>query len=1243
MAVVWNIVVYSIFLLLVTLILSGESCAEKSVYHISSNGKDSEVCLRPGQLLLPCASLSFVMQHVHSCATIKLLDNITLSNTVIEFNSSWKYINLEGLRSQEKAIVMICEGKSGIRIDSTSHINLEKLVFISCVFDIAEKEISPYPHGNFLGTSIFIKASMEVVIQSCSFLNASKHSIVLSDVYGNVNISFCNFTSSKLFIDNVNTYTGGIVIRQNSFSNDSFIKIFFCIFTSNFALNTNCKTCMDFFDQLPQQYGACINIIRWGNANNFRNLSITIDHNNFTSNEATNGGAISAYFYNYGNLIISNSNFTNNTAVCEGGALFFVFSDYKLGSAEDQYHSKLYIIHSNFTNNKAYSGGALTVTAGILCDKICYRDNVYINNSLFRGNTASGPGFAVSLKGPEVRNTNGQDRFFLAVHFIHSKFENNWGSNNSYGALAAKNALLDFVSGSATCLYNTTGGAMTLLNTHAVFGCNLTFCENSGTLGGAVYLDGNSDIELKSWSNVRFINNTASVHGGAIFSEVSSKCTFNVNSTDQPLVSFKNNSAGLLNQSIYIKNIGICKESNKLMLSLFTYSSNSTTEVMFPLHNLGLRLDPNSRRYMLGEIFHVSLLNISDIFGRAAVGIGYLNLIVIDKLNLNKTYRIIGPSTIGLDNYTKEIDFIIQGPEVIDIVNLTMKLFFDRHQPYGVGKVDIDIELVPCYLGHRYEDGICICEDDLVGEVMCLPHTQNLCIRRHYWFSSEFNKTFPCPSLNCLYMNNHCPRNTGNCTGFDDYCYIRNSDDVCNNGRSGFLCSQCADGNSLSFAAVKCSPTSTCSSGRLLILLLALLVYWTLLILAIAICILFKLSVRSGFMYGIVYFFSVAVLYTKNSELFGHVWLQIFMYIGAAITLLDPELLGYINFCFVKSWTNPLPHELFRYATPIFVITTICVLIFLSRHCRIPMPKRLSFAENSPIHVICLLILLSYTSISYTSLKLLIPMEVNGSLVVQVAPTVAYFHTEHIPYAVVAIIAELFFTLPLCFLFLFAPIISRRVNLVKFRLKPIIDEFQACYKSRYRWYAGFYFIARQIIYLVHGIILGPFPHSNNVLTSVNIIVLLLHITIQPYSTKWLNILDTILLTDIVVMSMYSPEKITTSDVSRVTQFFNSTLIPYALAFLPTMLVLLTLGLNTLNRIFTAYGIGNPFNVQYRLCGKHNNRLEKNLESVSSEHYNFREPLLDDLNSSLSQNTHKSQQASKSYGTLSYRFIRRTKS
>ena len=462
----------------------------------------------------------------------------------------------------------------------------------------------------------------------------------------------------------------------------------------------------------------------------------------------------------------------------------------------------------------------------------------------------------------------------------------------------------------------------------------------------------------------------------------------------------------------------------------------------------------------------------------------------------------------------------------------------------------VNFTLAECGLGYVYcnSSNKCICKAQSDKQLIkCTSTGQNLCIKRHYWFSNTFNKVYSCPAQNCLFQYGGCPKNISGCWNTTEYCGLQAEDDVCWPGRSGFLCSKCAKDNSFTFAAFKCRSSKSCNAKSTFLLLLALVFYWIIFIAFLLITLSLNLSVGSGFMVGIVYFFSVAKIYTKSNELFSDMWIRIVIYVDMAITLCDPELLGYItNLCFARSWTNPLPHLLFSYTTPLFLILAIVLLIVVSRYCRLP--RRLSLSENSPIHAICLLILLSYTSISCTSLKLLIPIEVNGDLRVEVAPTVPYFGSEHTPYAIVAILAELFLSLPVCFLFLFAPVISKRVNLVKFRLKPVVDQFQACYKPQHRWYAGFYFLTRQVIYLTNGLYMGPFPQLNYVLTTINILILITHCIIQPYSKAWLNILDTILLTDIVILSLSSPVKV---EVTGVYKFFYDTVIPYGLVFFPT--------------------------------------------------------------------------------------------
>ena len=109
----------------------------------------------------------------------------------------------------------------------------------------------------------------------------------------------------------------------------------------------------------------------------------------------------------------------------------------------------------------------------------------------------------------------------------------------------------------------------------------------------------------------------------------------------------------------------------------------------------------------------------------------------------------------------------------------------------------------------------------------------------------------------------------------------------------------------------------------------------------------------------------------------------------------------------------------------------------------------------------------------------------------------------------------------LCFLLILAPCLSRKLNFVKLRLKPILDEFQACYRPECRWFAGFYFLARQLMFLASIIPQQDLPQSNLALQCLSVIILLIHAIFQPYKRKWLNLLDTIFLIDIGLLSIYA--------------------------------------------------------------------------------------------------------------------------
>ena len=138
---------------------------------------------------------------------------------------------------------------------------------------------------------------------------------------------------------------------------------------------------------------------------------------------------------------------------------------------------------------------------------------------------------------------------------------------------------------------------------------------------------------------------------------------------------------------------------------------------------------------------------------------------------------------------------------------------------------------------------------------------------------------------------------------------------------------------------------------------------------------------------------------------------------------------------------------------------------------------------------------------------------------------------------------------------MFAPCLSRlsRVNLVKLRLKPIVDEYQACYKANHRWYAGFYFLARQLMYLANWMPVQVIPQSNSLFQLICVIVLLVQTLVQPYKKQfwYLNVVDALLLTDLLLLSF-----VPISNATRVPAFINRIqfVTPYVLILLPSLYV-----------------------------------------------------------------------------------------
>ena len=853
---------------LIQLVFSLDSCVTRSVYYVSSRtGTDSEDCLRPDQRNHPCASLSYLKDNIHQCATMKIMDDLLLNNKVLLFNSSWTNISIIGNNSMKTKASIHCEGNSGLYLNSSVGFFLESLHFVRCLFD--SSSFNNHTYENLHHASVMVENSENVHFDKCSFSSHCGSGLLLIDVIENFTITNNIFLGLNLANEKCSR-AGGIVIRMSSTKSNTSINIISSNFTNNYNRNESSNECADEIGVCHNfnECGGAIDVVRSG-VNLQYNLSVLIYNCLFHNNSAIGGGAVSILISTYTFVSIVRSRFISNKALCQGGAVLFELSSHVSDDDNNLMFignpDRLIVIGCRFISNNAFWGGAV---AAVTTCTTCHTAVVNLTDSYWADNSASSSGFAIGFKGPYTHTGKGYPQYLIAGEFSGCKFENNWPTGDGSGVVSAENAVFSCLS-SRLNFTNNSGTALVMRNSAGVIGCRTVFKGNSGTIGGAIYIEGNSYIDLGS--KTEFTDNTASVFGGAVYSKALG-CTFDIDN-EHTSANFSNNYAGGIEQSIYLESTGGCWIwKNKQIIEVFNFLPQSETEVLFPLYNISMSLETESPQLMLGEDFYLKLQNRTDIFGRTAVGIGYLRIHSVKGEKMSESYKLLGPKTISLDNHTESIKFSIFGPEVNAKKKLIVELYYERHEPYGLAMIDTDIDLYPCRLGYIYstDNKTCVCADQTMEYIQCL-HGLNLQLKRHFWYSALYEEVYPCPSQNCLYIEEYCPHieeycphNSQNCLNFT-YCNIHNPNDVCKEGRSGFLCSNCHSNYSFTLAGVNCTPHSSCKTENTVLLLIVLFAYWTFLVIIILLGVSYSLSVGSGYMYGAVYFFSVASIYTPEA------------------------------------------------------------------------------------------------------------------------------------------------------------------------------------------------------------------------------------------------------------------------------------------------------------------------------------------------------------------------------------------
>ena len=934
--------------------------------------------------------------------------------------------------------------------------------------------------------------------------------------------------STVKFIDNTAKTTGGGAFFISN-SNVTFDKYSTCLIT--------------FHNNKATQGGA---ICTENNSN------ITIgghSHIMFTNNNATFGGAI---YCSYNSIITTKGNsittFTNNTALNQGGALIIKQnSDVRL--------KEVSIVI--FDSNKAILNGGSVLSE--FNSKLQFEDHCTVT---FDGNTADdGTGGAISINTNSIVVIKGSSTVMFynnsasqggALKFYSNSFIIFQGNNNSTvifsnnkatqngGAIyLRKSSKITFEANSTVKFHSneaTLGGAINCNSNSNIISkesANITFLQNIAKLGGAIYtvmsnititdsshltftyntalqdggalfLDKQFTVTLTGDANITFSFNTASDYGGAIYSRVDqSLINFNVAN-----IYFDNNHARTAGHSVFINVPTLCNSSclhNSILgvsednlqhngLSKHITTSSKKLVLYKPaqcIDNSNVGCDSYYiKNIMLGQEILIDAC-MYDYYDRSTSTAEFL----ITSAD-NQDYYISGSKYIFITcNHTFQGISIIGNSILPFNYSMTIASYVVRISEMKSVSLNITVGLSPCHPGFWYDDASQKCEcHNSTSIVFCSGSSST--IKRGYWFGSVSGKpviTF-CP-IN--YCNFTCCDTTN---GYYHLSPLRG--DQCMLHRSGTACGSCEVGYSLSFDSTECIHVNECTVGQTILLVTLIILYWIAIVVVVFVMMYFKVEI--GYLYGITYYYSIVDILLSQNWFLSNNQLYTLINVMSSITKITPQFLGHM--CLVQGMSG-IDQQFLHYLHPLAVSFILVVISCLARRSR----RLSSFISRGIIPFICFLLLLSYTSVATTSLLLLRSLTFLNvdKLYTYLSPEVEYFHGRHLVYSIVAVLASIVIVISLPFLLLFEPFLNRKINFV--RIKPLLDQFQGCYRDKFRYFAAYYMICRLVITVII-IVNSPNDFTTHYLIIIACVIMdLIHQISKPYVDNHLNLFDGVIL------------------------------------------------------------------------------------------------------------------------------------
>ncbi|XP_065905945.1 uncharacterized protein [Dysidea avara] len=671
----------------------------------------------------------------------------------------------------------------------------------------------------------------------------------------------------------------------------------------------------------------------------------------------------------------------------------------------------------------------------------------------------------------------------------------------------------NFIANKASGLY--------MLRGNVTLQGHLKFHKNSASVGGGIVLKTESFAKLDKGVTLEFIDNLALKHGGAIYVELPTSACIGIEvnnmSEPKPVVTFHNNSAGIAGNSTYFYIPKVCSDLTAMidaLQSLRCQGDNSSNGSEFSCKehmsssrmHLSLNYSANVS-VMLGEEVNVPL-ELTDNFGHTAEPTVF-SVDCVENCISPGRYQ----SAFTLEGSSSKLTVIsdafqgvsVSGSSPVSTNNITIKLSTINVGDLKSIELNFTLQLSACHSGFVYNRTLEKCECFTKYNIIHCNDTQGN-IMRGYWFGFVNNTNTTVPTLsNCPF--NYCQFKT--CNGKNEMCQLESTlSQQCHHHRDGRACGECALHYSLPYDSTECIPSSKCRPIYTVLVVILTVVYWLMIVVVTFVLMAFRSEV--SYLFSMIYFYSIVDLLLGNNLYISDGVFQVVTLLSS-FAKLSPQFLG--KLCLVEGLSG-IDQQFIHYIHPLAVLFLLLFIAIVARK-SVYFSSLISF---SVIRVICVLLLLSYTSIASTSLQLLRSLDFTdvSGVYTYSSPEIKYFHNRHGLYGSVAVVCEVVVGIGLPLILILDPLLSTGINLS--RIRPLLDQFQGGYKDKYRFCAAFYLVCRQIIFLiVQFTTVSNHDKMNFVLLVVCSAIAMLHAWIKPYVKENLNSLDEVILISAVVI------------------------------------------------------------------------------------------------------------------------------